>query len=77
MSMWNSTAQTFGSHAEFLEHLQATADIVFPVLHGLFGEGGGIQVAFLHFWPPHYDAKLVHCRIGKSNSWLVIYAGFA
>jgi D-alanine--D-alanine ligase len=38
-----STAQNFGSHTEFLEHLQATADIVFPVLHGQFGEGGGIQ----------------------------------
>lgn len=38
-----STAQAFGSHAEFLGHLRATADIVFPALHGKFGEDGGIQ----------------------------------
>ncbi|KAG0564611.1 hypothetical protein KC19_8G125200 [Ceratodon purpureus] len=38
-----STARSFRSHTEFLEHLQATSDIVFPVLHGQFGEDGGIQ----------------------------------
>lgn len=38
-----STAQSFRSHTEFLEHLEATSDIVFPVLHGQFGEDGGIQ----------------------------------
>nr|PNR35407.1 hypothetical protein PHYPA_023307 [Physcomitrium patens] len=34
---------SFKSQAEFLEHLQATSDIVFPALHGRFGEDGGIQ----------------------------------
>ncbi|XP_073396782.1 uncharacterized protein [Physcomitrium patens] len=38
-----STARSFKSQAEFLEHLQATSDIVFPALHGRFGEDGGIQ----------------------------------
>lgn len=38
-----STAQAFASPAEFLAHLSATADIVFPALHGKFGEDGGIQ----------------------------------
>jgi D-alanine-D-alanine ligase-like ATP-grasp enzyme len=39
-----STAQCFVSHDEFLSHLRDSADIVWPVLHGQFGEDGGIQV---------------------------------
>ncbi|CAM6120126.1 unnamed protein product [Calypogeia fissa] len=39
----SSTAQGFKSLPEFLQHLRASTDIVFPVLHGQFGEDGGIQ----------------------------------
>ncbi|CAM6064545.1 unnamed protein product [Sphagnum tenellum] len=38
-----STARAFVSFPEFLKHLQMTVDIVFPVIHGQFGEDGGIQ----------------------------------
>uniref|UniRef100_A0ACD5YZB4 Uncharacterized protein n=1 Tax=Avena sativa TaxID=4498 RepID=A0ACD5YZB4_AVESA len=38
-----SLAQEFQSLTEFAEHLSANVDIVFPVIHGKFGEDGGIQ----------------------------------
>ncbi|KAL3684077.1 hypothetical protein R1sor_002099 [Riccia sorocarpa] len=37
------TARSFHSMAEFLEELRQNTDIVFPVLHGRFGEDGEIQ----------------------------------
>ncbi|XP_072974647.1 uncharacterized protein [Typha angustifolia] len=38
-----SLAQGFHSLSDFAEHLAASVDIVFPVIHGRFGEDGGIQ----------------------------------
>ncbi|KAL4572453.1 hypothetical protein LXL04_019230 [Taraxacum kok-saghyz] len=38
-----SLAQGFETLTEFAEHLAASVDIVFPVIHGRFGEDGGIQ----------------------------------
>lgn len=38
-----SLAQGFESLSNFAEHLAASVDIVFPVIHGKFGEDGGIQ----------------------------------
>uniref|UniRef100_M8C8Q2 D-alanine--D-alanine ligase n=1 Tax=Aegilops tauschii TaxID=37682 RepID=M8C8Q2_AEGTA len=38
-----SLAQEFSTLSEFAEHLAANVDIVFPVIHGKFGEDGGIQ----------------------------------
>ncbi|CAH8383496.1 unnamed protein product [Eruca vesicaria subsp. sativa] len=38
-----SLAQGFGSLSEMAEHLASAVDIVFPVIHGRFGEDGGIQ----------------------------------
>ncbi|KAJ6746900.1 hypothetical protein OIU74_029377 [Salix koriyanagi] len=38
-----SLAKGFSSLDEFAEHLAASVDIVFPVIHGRFGEDGGIQ----------------------------------
>ncbi|XP_020274002.1 uncharacterized protein LOC109848761 isoform X2 [Asparagus officinalis] len=38
-----SLAQGFQSLSEFAEHLALSVDIVFPVIHGRFGEDGGIQ----------------------------------
>ncbi|XP_068641876.1 uncharacterized protein [Aristolochia californica] len=38
-----SLAQGFESLSEFVEHLATSVDIVFPVIHGRFGEDGGIQ----------------------------------
>ncbi|OVA12683.1 D-alanine--D-alanine ligase [Macleaya cordata] len=38
-----SLAQGFQSLSEFAEHLASSVDIVFPVIHGRFGEDGGIQ----------------------------------
>jgi D-alanine-D-alanine ligase-like ATP-grasp enzyme len=39
-----SLAQGFDSLSDFAEHLATNVDIVFPVIHGKFGEDGGIQV---------------------------------
>lgn len=41
-----SLAQGFESLSDFAEHLAASVDIVFPVIHGKFGEDGGIQVYY-------------------------------
>ncbi|XP_077215091.1 D-alanine-D-alanine ligase family isoform X3 [Tasmannia lanceolata] len=38
-----SLAQGFQSLSEFIQHLADSVDIVFPVIHGRFGEDGGIQ----------------------------------
>ncbi|KAK4377605.1 hypothetical protein RND71_003901 [Anisodus tanguticus] len=38
-----SLAQGFRSLTDFTEHLASSVDIVFPVIHGRFGEDGGIQ----------------------------------
>jgi len=38
-----SLAQGFQSLSDFAEHLATNVDIVFPVIHGKFGEDGGIQ----------------------------------
>ncbi|CAN8260021.1 unnamed protein product [Cochlearia groenlandica] len=38
-----SLAEGFSSLSEFAEHLVSAVDIVFPVIHGRFGEDGGIQ----------------------------------
>ncbi|THG09330.1 hypothetical protein TEA_007907 [Camellia sinensis var. sinensis] len=38
-----SLAQGFESLSDFAEHLTGSVDIVFPVIHGRFGEDGGIQ----------------------------------
>uniref|UniRef100_A0A0E0LQ36 ATP-grasp domain-containing protein n=1 Tax=Oryza punctata TaxID=4537 RepID=A0A0E0LQ36_ORYPU len=38
-----SLAQGFQSLSDFAQHLAANVDIVFPVIHGKFGEDGGIQ----------------------------------
>ncbi|KAI3961907.1 hypothetical protein MKW98_022112 [Papaver atlanticum] len=38
-----SLAQGFESLSEFAVHLASSVDIVFPVIHGRFGEDGGIQ----------------------------------
>lgn len=38
-----SLAHAFGSLTEFAKHLAISVDIVFPVIHGRFGEDGGIQ----------------------------------
>lgn len=37
-----SLAQGFETLTDFAEHLAASVDIVFPVIHGRFGEDGGI-----------------------------------
>lgn len=41
-----SLAQGFRSLSDFAEHLAGSVDLVFPVIHGQFGEDGGIQVYY-------------------------------
>lgn len=39
----DSLAEGFNSLSEFMEHLAVSTDIVFPLIHGKFGEDGSIQ----------------------------------
>eukprot|EP00854_Cymbomonas_tetramitiformis_P027406 gene27406-33771_t len=43
LRLGGSDARTFGSMQELVEQLQASTDIVFPVMHGQFGEDGEFQ----------------------------------
>ncbi|KAL7265645.1 hypothetical protein ACSBR1_003431 [Camellia fascicularis] len=73
-----SLAQGFESLSDFAEHLTGSVDIVFPVIHGRFGEDGGIQeileksnIPFVGTWSDEcrkafdkYDASLEINRQG-------------
>lgn len=57
-----SLAQGFHSLSEFAEHLAATVDIVFPVIHGRFGEDGGIQELLEKANVPFVGTLSAECR---------------
>ncbi|KAI3900900.1 hypothetical protein MKW98_026467, partial [Papaver atlanticum] len=62
-----SLAQGFKSLSEFAEHLASSVDIVFPVIHGRFGEDGGIQV-FLMICESIRHGRFVHVDVVKANA---------
>ncbi|XVF76908.1 hypothetical protein PTKIN_Ptkin13bG0305000 [Pterospermum kingtungense] len=57
-----SLAQGFQSLSEFAEHLAASVDIVFPVIHGRFGEDGGIQELLEKYNVPFIGTGSKQCR---------------
>lgn len=57
-----SLAQGFQSLSEFAEHLAASVDIVFPVIHGRFGEDGGIQELLEKYNVPFVGTGSKECR---------------
>ncbi|XP_051130698.1 uncharacterized protein LOC127251142 isoform X2 [Andrographis paniculata] len=57
-----SLAQGFKSLNEFAEHLASFVDIVFPVIHGRFGEDGGIQELLEKFNIPFVGTQSNECR---------------
>ncbi|KAL8141033.1 hypothetical protein V2J09_007054 [Rumex salicifolius] len=57
-----SLAQGFSCLSEFTEHLAASVDIVFPVIHGRFGEDGGIQEVLERANIPFVGTKSRECR---------------
>lgn len=57
-----SLAQSFRSLSEFAEHLAASVDIVFPVIHGRFGEDGGIQELLEEYNIPFVGTGSNECR---------------
>uniref|UniRef100_A0A2N9JBR4 D-alanine--D-alanine ligase N-terminal domain-containing protein n=1 Tax=Fagus sylvatica TaxID=28930 RepID=A0A2N9JBR4_FAGSY len=57
-----SLAQGFQSLSEFAEHLAASVDIVFPVIHGRFGEDGGIQELLEEYNIPFVGTGSNECR---------------
>ncbi|CAI0475720.1 unnamed protein product [Linum tenue] len=57
-----SLAQRFPSLSEFAEHLAASVDIVFPVIHGQFGEDGGIQELLEKYNIPFVGIGSSECR---------------
>ncbi|KAH9736821.1 d-alanine-d-alanine ligase family [Citrus sinensis] len=57
-----SLAQGFGSLSEFAEHLAANVDIVFPTIHGRFGEDGGIQEVLEKYNVPFVGTGSRACR---------------
>lgn len=58
-----SLAQGFQSLSDFAEHLAASVDIVFPVIHGRFGEDGGIQELLEKSNIPFVGTRSNECRI--------------
>jgi hypothetical protein len=48
--------------SEFAEHLAASVDIVFPVIHGRFGEDGGIQELLEEYSIPFVGTGSNECR---------------
>ncbi|GAB4833237.1 hypothetical protein Ancab_031484 [Ancistrocladus abbreviatus] len=57
-----SLAQGFSSLSEFAEHLAASVDIVFPVIHGRFGEDGRIQELLERSNIPFVGTRSKECR---------------
>ncbi|CAN6917749.1 unnamed protein product [Brassica oleracea var. botrytis] len=58
-----SLAQAFASLSELAEHLVSAVDIVFPIIHGRFGEDGGIQQELLESHNiPFVGTGSVECR---------------
>ncbi|PON53579.1 Glutathione synthetase, prokaryotic [Parasponia andersonii] len=57
-----SLAQGFQSLSDFAEHLSAFVDIVFPVIHGQFGEDGGIQELLERYNIPFVGTGSSECR---------------
>lgn len=57
-----SLAQGFGSLSEFAEHLVGNVDIVFPAIHGRFGEDGGIQEVLEKYNVPFVGTGSRACR---------------
>ncbi|XP_010553130.1 PREDICTED: uncharacterized protein LOC104823308 isoform X2 [Tarenaya hassleriana] len=57
-----SLAQGFSSLSDFAEHLVSTVDIVFPVIHGRFGEDGSIQELLEKYNIPFVGTGPSECR---------------
>ncbi|XP_071696738.1 uncharacterized protein [Rutidosis leptorrhynchoides] len=57
-----SLARSFKTLTEFAEHLGASVDIVFPVIHGRFGEDGGIQELLEKSNVPFVGTRSKECR---------------
>ncbi|KAB2087617.1 hypothetical protein E1A91_A04G124400v1 [Gossypium mustelinum] len=57
-----SLAQGFQSLSEFAEHLADSVDIVFPVIHGQFGEDGGIQELLENYNVPFVGTGSKECQ---------------
>ncbi|KAG9455168.1 hypothetical protein H6P81_008072 [Aristolochia fimbriata] len=58
-----SLAQRFPSLSKFVEHLATSVDIVFPVIHGQFGEDGGIQEFLEKANVPFVGTRSKECRL--------------
>ncbi|KAI3676209.1 hypothetical protein L1987_85810 [Smallanthus sonchifolius] len=57
-----SVAQGFDTLTEFADNLAASVDIVFPVIHGRFGEDGGIQELLEKSNVPFVGTRSKECR---------------
>ncbi|KAL9260564.1 D-alanine--D-alanine ligase-like protein [Drosera capensis] len=57
-----SLAWGFPSLSDFAEHLAASVDIVFPVIHGRFGEDGGLQEILEKSEVPYVGTRSNECR---------------
>jgi hypothetical protein len=64
-----SLAQGFDSLSDFAEHLATNVDIVFPVIHGKFGEDGGIQVCSLPVKSGLQGKDIDSCLLILSFTW--------
>nr|GEZ67038.1 D-alanine--D-alanine ligase family [Tanacetum cinerariifolium] len=72
-----SLAQSFETLTEFAEHLAASVDIVFPVIHGRFGEDGGIQALLEKSKVPFVGTRSKECRTAFDKGGLLIFCSYA
>ncbi|XP_058214710.1 uncharacterized protein LOC131326118 isoform X2 [Rhododendron vialii] len=70
-----SLAEGFETLSDFAEHLAGSVDIVFPVIHGRFGEDGGIQELLEKSNVPFVGTRSDECRkaFDKYNASLELY----
>ncbi|THU46375.1 hypothetical protein C4D60_Mb09t04280 [Musa balbisiana] len=70
-----SLAQGFRSLHTFIDHLAVSVDIVFPVIHGRFGEDGGIQELLEKANVPFVGTASHECRqaFDKYNASLELF----
>ncbi|RVW74839.1 Retrovirus-related Pol polyprotein from transposon RE1 [Vitis vinifera] len=66
-----SLAQGFRSLSDFAEHLAASVDIVFPVIHGRFGEDGGIQELLEKSNIPFVGTRSNECRQAFDKDYIL------
>lgn len=74
-----SCATKFESVAAMVDHIKGTADVVFPTVHGAFGEDGELQEALESAGVPFVGSEAAACRVAfnkRSSRQALLDKGF-